>query len=141
MDREQVLTIIDAAYAARMRGDPAEVGQIWAAGATFELAGEKSLLAAFPAAGPGAAQPTVEAIMALVKFTAVERLDAVVEGRRAAVLSRVTMRFGGLEPFATLVYDLWELDEDGTVRALLQFSDTAKVASEMARLAANTTSH
>ncbi len=134
MDREQVLAIVDGAYDARMRGDAEALGQFWAADAVFELAGEKSLLAAFPGAGPGPARPTVEAIMALVTFTKVERLDAVVEGRRAAVLSRVTLAFEGLEPITTLLVDLFEIDEDGKVRSLLQFSDTAKVAAEMQRL-------
>lgn len=133
MDREQVLEIIEAGYAARMRGDAAAVSRIWAAGASFELAGEKTLLGAFPAQGP--AQPAAQALIDLIEMSALERIDAVVEGTRAAILWRATMSFNGREPFVSLLYDLWELDESGKVRSLLQFADTARIAEEMRALA------
>jgi hypothetical protein len=136
MERERVLGVIDAAFSARMRGDAAALAEIWAAGAKFELAGEKSLLEGYPGAGPGEAQPTVEAIMNLIEFKAVERLAAVVEGRQAAILSRVTMAFGGLEPTEMLLYHLWELDEAGKVSALLEFADNTLIMAQMQRLAA-----
>lgn len=136
MDREQVLAIIDAGYAARAANDGETLSRVWAEGATFELAGEATLLAAFPGAdGPSAAQPTVEALMGLVAMSNVRRLQAVVEGNRAATLSRATVSFAGREPFETLLYDLWEFDADGKIRSLVQFADTAKVANEMRALA------
>jgi hypothetical protein len=51
------------------------------------------------------------------------------------VLSRVTVSFAGRTPFETLFYDLWELDDTGRIRSLVQFVDTAKVVSEMGALA------
>lgn len=134
MERERVLEIIDAAYAARLRGDAEAVAQIWAEGATFELAGERSLLEGLPNAGSGAAEPTVAGLIALVEFIAVERLETLVEGLRAATLSRIAMSFGGREPVTMLVHHLWHLDEDGKVRSLLEFTDTAKATAEMAML-------
>jgi ketosteroid isomerase-like protein len=136
MEREQVLGVIDAAFAARMRGDAAALAEIWAEGAKFELAGEQSLLEGYPGTGPGAAQPTVEAIMNLIEFKAVERLAAIVEGRDAAILSRVTMAFGGLEPTQMLLYHLWKLDEAGKVSSLLEFADNTLITREMQRLGA-----
>lgn len=136
MDREQVLAIIDAAYAARLAHDGEALKRFWAEGAVFELVGEAALLEAFPGStGPSPGQQTVEEIMALVKMIAVERLDAVVEGHRAATLSRARVSFAGREPFETLLYDLWELDDEGKVSVLRQFADTAKVASEMRAVA------
>jgi len=135
MDRDQVLAIIDKAYAARQAGDQAALGQIWAADATFELAGETSLLENFPgSAGPEAGKPAVEALMRLVAMSNVTRLNAVVEGHKAATLSSATVSFAGRPPFETLLYDLWELDEAGRVRSLQQFADTARVVHEMRAL-------
>src|SRR5688572_29534755 len=136
MDRDEVLAIIDAAYVARQANDGAALAPFWAEDATFEIAGEASLLEAFPGGeGPCAAMPEIEKLMSFVKMSGVERIQAVVEGNRAAVLSRATVSFAGRPPFETLLYDLWELDDTGRVRSLLQFADTAKVVSEMHALA------
>lgn len=135
MTRDQ-LEIIDKAYTARTRGDVAALSEMWAEDATFEIAGDNALLDSFPVAGRAPGQPTVEAVMALVAMTSAVRLHAVVEGHHAAVISRATMAFGWREPFETLLYDLFELDETGRIRSLLQFVDTAKVAGEMHALTA-----
>ena len=137
MDREQVLGIVEMAYDARRRGDAEAVSRIWAEGATFELAGQKDLLGAYPAAGPMAAQRAAEEIIALIGMHSLTRLQAVVEGTKAAILWRAKLSFGGREEYDTLLYDLWELDETGKVRSLLQFADTARIATEMQALAAN----
>jgi hypothetical protein len=136
MTREEVLAAIDAAYAARAANDAEAMSKVWAEGATFELAGETELLENFPGStGPEESQPAVEALMGLVAMSNVRRLQAVVEGNRAATLSQVTVSFSGRPPVETLLYDLWELDEAGKVRSLLQFADTAKVVSELRALA------
>lgn len=135
MDRDQVLAIIDQAYAARQANDEEALGQIWAEDATFELAGETSLLENFPGStGPEAGKPAVEALMRLVAMSNVTRLNAVVEGNKAATLSSATVSFAGRPSFETLLYDLWEIDEAGRVRSLQQFADTARVVHEMRAL-------
>ena len=135
MTRDEVLAAIDAAYAARAANDAEAMSKVWAEGATFELAGETELLENFPGStGPVESQPAVEALMSLVAMSDIRRLDAVVEGNRAATLSKVTVSFSGRPPVETLLYDLWELDETGKVRSLLQFADTAKVVSELRAL-------
>ncbi|MBV1690079.1 nuclear transport factor 2 family protein [Novosphingobium sp. G106] len=135
MDRDQVLAIIDQAYAARQANDEEALGQIWAEDATFELAGETSLLENFPGStGPEAGKPAVEALMRLVAMSNVTRLNAVVEGNKAATLSSATVSFAGRPSFETLLYDLWEINEAGRVRSLQQFADTARVVHEMRAL-------
>lgn len=135
MDREQVLAIIDAGYAARMRGDQPAVAAMWAENAHFEIAGERTLIESFPGSGGGKAQPQVASLIELVQMTSATRVDAVVEGLRAAVMWRATVSFAGRPPFETLLYDLIELDEAGKFVSLRQFADTAKIVSEMAALA------
>lgn len=135
MNREELLLIIDAAYSARASGDPDQLAGFWAPGATFELAGDNGLLAGLPADGCGPGHESVAALMELVEFKAFTRLDTVVEGRRAAILWHATVSFAGREPFDTMLYDLFELTEDGKVQSVLQFVDTARIAAEMRALA------
>jgi ketosteroid isomerase-like protein len=135
MDRETVLTIIGEAYAARRAGDVEALEAYWAEGATYELAGDKSLLAAFPAAGPADSHPAVAAIMARIDMPKTELLDAVVEFPRAVVHWRATVAFGDRPPFETQICDIFTFDETGKIRSLLQFSDTAQVVEEMRKAA------
>jgi ketosteroid isomerase-like protein len=136
MDRDQVLAVIDKAYTARQANDGEAMSHVWAEGATFEIAGETSLIAGFPgASGPEDSQPAIEALMRFVAMSNVKPIQTVVEGVKAAVLSSATVSFGGRAPFETLLYDLWELDDAGKVRSLIQFVDTAQLASEMRALA------
>jgi ketosteroid isomerase-like protein len=58
----------------------------------------------------------------------------VVEGLKAAVLWRATVTFAGRPEFETMLFDFWELNEDGKIVSLVQFADTAKIASEMTAL-------
>lgn len=128
--REEVLAIIDNAYAARARGDKAAVDQIWAPGATYQMVGEASLMRAYPV-GPGHAETATHAIIDLFTFHDFKRIDAIVEGNRAAILIRVTLSTATHEPRETMLYDLWELDDDGKVKSVIQFTDTALVSSMM----------
>ena len=49
---------------------------------------------------------------------------------------RATVSFAGRPGFETLLYDLFTFDDDGRIRSLLQFADTAQVVSEMRALTA-----
>jgi ketosteroid isomerase-like protein len=132
MERNEVLASIDAAYAARLSGDLDAVTGFWAENATFEFAGDGRMLPNFPGTtGPEDSEPAVAALMRLVTMTAVERLRAVVDGTSAVTVSRVTVSFAGRPPFDTLVCDLWEFDEGGKFRSVIQFTDTARVALEL----------
>lgn len=124
LDRAQILDIIDRAYEARARGDKETVARIWAPGAVYQLAGEASLIPSFPS-GPADAGETVSTIIDLIRFHALERLDAIVEDNRAAILWRVTFSVGDGPTGTTGLYDLWQFDEEGRPCSLLQFVDTA----------------
>jgi ketosteroid isomerase-like protein len=131
LDRTEILHTIDEAYATRMRGDKARLATLWADGATYRLVGDASNLGGFPC-GPADASSTAEALIDLVRFHKLERLNAVIEGGQAAVLWRVTASIGEKEPATTEMYDLWTFNEDGKARSLLQFTDTALLASMLA---------
>lgn len=130
LERADVLKIIDDGYKARARGDKKALKKFWAPGARYHQVGDKSLVRSFPA-GPGGALKSVEKIMDLVKFKNHKRLDAVVEGNKAAVRTRITASFMGGRPVKTELYDLWEINDAGKVVSLTQFTDTALLAKVM----------
>ena len=130
-DRNAVLRTIDAAYAARIRGDNEALAALCAPEAQFELAGEKGLLTGF-AAGPAAFGEAVTQLIDLVEFRSVARVSAVVEGLSAAVQWRAVLAVAGRPPVETYLFDRWDVTEDGRIAALVQFSDTALIAQELA---------
>jgi ketosteroid isomerase-like protein len=134
MNRDEVLAVIDAAYAARVAGDLATMRALAAEDGTFELAGETTLLRNFPVAGRVPSLSAVNGLISLIRMIEIERLEAVVEGNRAAVLLHARMSFAGRPPFDTVLYDFVELDDDGRISTMIQFSDTARYAAEMEAL-------
>ena len=134
LSRDQVLAVIDGAYAARARSDKEAVATFFVADATYELQGKKGLLASFPV-GPMGMEHAVSTIIDLVSFHSLERIDALVDGNRAAVLWQVTLSVRDGRPVTTRLYDLWELTEDGKARSLVQFTDTALLADQLASTA------
>jgi ketosteroid isomerase-like protein len=133
MDKEAVLAAIDAAYAARIAGDKAALAAMSTPLAHLRIAGDHSLLTGYRG-GPGAFADTAADLIDQVRFHAAERVDAVVEGHRAAVLWRATLSAGGGAPYATELYDLWELDETGKILSLVQFVDTARLREALEAL-------
>lgn len=125
-DRAQVLSIIDEAYACRVRGDKAAVAAFVAANATFRINGDASLMP--NVATGGAAMPTIGHLIDDFKFHEVERLDAIVEGDKAAVRWRIRLSYQDGEPVTTEACDLWTFGPDGKMTSLLQFVDTSLVA-------------
>ena len=79
--------------------------------------------------GPAAAAETVSQLIDRVRFHTVERLDALVEGSRAAVRWRATLSAGGGEPAETELYDLWTFDDQYRAISLVQFADAALIAN------------
>lgn len=132
MDRAEILRVVDEAYAARARGDAAGAASCLAPGATFRLAGEASLLPGMPV-GPGDCARALDAIVDLVKFHGHERTAAVVEERRAAVLTTATLSVGDRPPVTVDLFDLWEFDADGKVASVTQFTDTARLNALLAK--------
>lgn len=123
LDREMILETIDAAYAARTRGDRAALASYWAPDATYQMVGA-NMLPRVPA-GVAAMQDAVGTLIDIFQFHEVERLTAVVEGLRAVLHWRINFSTGAGNFATTEVCDLWEFAPDGKVRSLLQFTDTA----------------
>jgi ketosteroid isomerase-like protein len=122
LGRERILEIVDAALAARTRGE--EVAHFFAPAATFRIAGDPTLSGDFPT-GPGEAVPTVAELMRRVRFDACERIDAIVEGNRAACRWRIDFSIDGGPGATTEVCDLWTFDGEGRIADLVQFVDSA----------------
>jgi hypothetical protein len=122
LGRERILATVDAALAARTAGEA--VAHFFAPGAKFRIAGEPSLYGDFPA-GPGDAVPTVAGLMQRVAFDSCERIDAIVEGNRAACRWIIHFSIDGGPAATTEVCDLWTFDEEGRIAELVQFVDSA----------------
>lgn len=123
-DRAQLLDSIERAYEARTRGDKEGVAFIWAPGATYRLCGEASLIPSFPT-GPADAGETVDSLIDLIRFHTREPLEAIVEGNRVALRSRVRFSVEDGPAGEADVADFWEFDDDGRALSLIQFVDTA----------------
>jgi len=127
LDRDEVLKIVDNAYALRVQGDKAAIAEIWADNATYGLGADPSLLPRLPA-GPSDAEPAVSDLIDLFTFHTVERVDAIVEGNRAAIVWNVELsRAGGGERTTTQISQLWAMTDDGKVQSLREYGDTALI--------------
>jgi ketosteroid isomerase-like protein len=131
IEREEILRIIDGAYAARMRGDKEAVAEYWEPDAVYRLAGEASIMPAVPV-GPADVMEAVGALIDLFHFHKLERVEAVVEGLNAAIHWRVTVSTWGGERVDAELFDLWRFSERGKATSLLQFTDTALIVQMLA---------
>jgi ketosteroid isomerase-like protein len=125
-DRETILCNIEAAYAARTRGDREALATYWAPGGKYRLVGAETLHGI--EAGANEANEAIGALIDLFQFQAVERLATLVDGNRAALHWRVTFTSGGSEPATVELCDLWEVADDGKLLSLTQFTDTQLIA-------------
>jgi ketosteroid isomerase-like protein len=126
--REAMLDTIYRAYDARRKGDIEGLMAAFHPQAVFELKGDKDML---EVAGAVQGHPNVRAAMAgfIETFEFVKRdiVDAMVEGDRAAVHSRLKVRFIPKDVvFTSDVLDTFRF-EDGKIIALVEFADTALI--------------
>jgi ketosteroid isomerase-like protein len=130
MNREKVLGIIEDAYTARRAGNWEKLATYWRPDATYRFAGAPELLPAFPAAEAPVAQ-SVPALVEMFQFHGMEQLGAVVEGNVAVFRWRAELSRTGGKRITTEILDWFELDDEGLIRSLVQFGDTAMVARLM----------
>ena len=130
MQRDDMLAKVDAAYQARRTGDFATLEKVVCPDAAFSFAGEQSLLAALPGSIGGVHQAARE-LFDTVEIRELERVDALAEENRVAILWNATVVAPGGEPFQTQFFDLWEFDQSGRICRGTQFLDTAKFVAEM----------
>jgi ketosteroid isomerase-like protein len=133
MQREEMLAKVEAAYEARRSGDFAALEAVVAPGAEFSFGGEQSLLASVPATvtGTGNVHEVARELFESIEIRELERVQAVAEGNRVAILWNTTLARPGGQPFATQMFDLWEFDDNGRICRGTQFVDTAKIVAEM----------
>ena len=127
-DREAVRRLIEKAYAARSKGDVAGILADFHADASFEFVGENKLLAmAGVTRGHSNLTQTMTQLSAAFEFTKRDYISFLIDGDRAAVHSRVTIRFVPKDhTFTTDILDLFEI-RDGKIVELIEFADTALV--------------
>lgn len=129
-DKGQMLETIHAALAARQRGDMDAIHQYLAPAATFRLVGAPE--APKVPVGYSDAREAVADLIELFEFHAIEPVHIVVEGHVAVVHWHVRASTGGGEQFATELCDIWTFDDDGKIKSLVEFADTAKMAQMLA---------
>jgi ketosteroid isomerase-like protein len=127
-DRKAIQALIDQGYHARKTGDVEAIIAIFHPAGRFELSGSKTLTAAAGTAqGHQALRTTFAGFIAAFEFIQRDVISIVIDGERAAVHSRVKMRFIPKDNTVTTdMLDLWKF-ENGKVVELVEFADTALV--------------
>lgn len=131
MQRDEMLAKVEAAYQARRSGDFDKLNELVARDAAWSLAGEESLLKGMPGTGRVNVHEAARQLFETIELRTLERVDAVAEDNRVAILWRTTAAIAGKEPFETLMFDLWEFDDSGRICRGTQFVDTAKFIDAM----------
>ncbi|HYX47620.1 MAG TPA: nuclear transport factor 2 family protein [Sphingomicrobium sp.] len=132
MQRDEMVAKVEAAYAARRSGDFAALEPIVAKDAVFVLAGDESIVSALPGSGEGTnVHHAARRLFDTLELRELERVKAVAEGNEVAIIWKTTAAVPGSEPFDTLMFDLWEFDDQGRICRGTQFVDTAKFAQAM----------
>ena len=125
-DRKTIEAVIDRCYAARQEGDIETLMAAFDPDAVFELAGSKEMVAAVGAAkGHQAVRTTMTGLIEVFDFIDRDIIGIVIDGERAAVHSRVKIKYVPLDKtFTTDLLDLFHF-KDGKIVELVEFADTA----------------
>lgn len=131
MQREEMLAKVEAAYTARRNGDFVALETVVSPDAIFSYGGEQALIASVPASGAGSVHQAARELFDTIEIRDLQRVSAVAEGNRVAILWDTTLVTPGGEPFQTQMFDLWEFDDSGRISKGTQFLDTAKLLAEL----------
>jgi ketosteroid isomerase-like protein len=131
-DRKTIEAVIDRCYAARQKGDIETLMTAFDKDAAFGLAGSKEMVAAAGTArGPGAIRENMTGLIAAFDFIDRNIVCMVIDGERAAVHSRVKIKYVPRDrTFTTNLLDLFHF-KDGKIVELVEFADTALVKDLM----------
>jgi ketosteroid isomerase-like protein len=131
-DRKMIEAVIDRCYAARQKGDIETLMSAFDPDAVFELAGSKELVPAAEAArGHQAIRATMTELIAVFDFIHRDIIYMAIDGERAAVHSRVKMKFIPKDrTFTTDLIDSFHF-KDGKIVELVEFADTALIKDLM----------
>ena len=128
--REAMIEMIYRAYDARGKGDIDGLMAAFHPDAVFELKGEKNLLEVAGAVqGHSNVRSALSGFTKTFEFMKRDIVTALVEGDRAAVHSRLKVRFVPKDiVFTSDVLDTFRF-EDGKIIELVEFVDTALIKS------------
>jgi ketosteroid isomerase-like protein len=131
-DRKTIVAVIERCYAARQKGDIETLMAAFDADAVFELAGSKELVpAAVAARGHQNIRTAMTELIAVFDFIDRDIISIVIDGERAAVHSRVKIKFVPRDrTFTTDLLDSFHF-RDGKIVELLEFADTALIRDLM----------
>jgi ketosteroid isomerase-like protein len=131
-DRKTIEAVIDRCYAARQKGDIETLMTAFDKDAAFGLAGSKEMVAAVGTArGHGAIRENMTGLIAAFDFIDRNIVCMVIDGERAAVHSRVKIKYVPSDrTFTTDLLDLFHF-KDGKIVELTEFADTALVKDLM----------
>jgi ketosteroid isomerase-like protein len=127
-NREVILDVVRQAYEARGRGDLEGLMATFHSDAVFTLAGDKKALdVAGSVHGHDRVRDALRGFIANFDFVERRILSEMVEGDRAAVHSRLVVRYGPTKKTLTTdVLDLFTF-RDGKIIELIEFADTAQI--------------
>lgn len=131
-DRKTMEAVIDRCYAARQKGDIETMMAAFDKDGAFGLAGSKEMVAAVGTAqGHEAIRESMTGLVAAFDFIDRNIICMVIDGERAAVHSRVRIRYVPSDrTFTTDLLDLFHF-KDGKIVELTEFADTALVKDLM----------
>ncbi|WP_293859329.1 hypothetical protein [uncultured Alsobacter sp.] len=128
MTRDEFLARIDEAYGYRVEGNVEAIRSMFAPDGIFRIGGGRLPLQGVLHAEPSA----VAAISALIDnyvFKSVQRLGAIVEGNKAAVLSRAEIAPLNGPVHSVELFDLVTIGPDGRFTSFIQFIDAGFIAT------------
>jgi ketosteroid isomerase-like protein len=130
--REAMIETIYRAYDARGKNDIDGLMAAFHPDAIFEIKGEKNVLEVVGAVqGHPNVRAALSGFIAAFEFMKRDVVSALVEGDRAAVHSRLQVRFVPKDiVFTSDVLDTFKF-EDGKIIELVEFADTALIKSVM----------
>jgi len=135
MDRDAIMGLIDRAYEARRTEDIEGIIAAFHPDGKFELAGSKDVTAvAGVAKGHQELRTALSGLVRNFEFVQRDILSILIDGDRAAVHSRVKLRFVPKDKVVTTdLLDLWKI-ENGKIVELVEFADTAVVNDLIRRI-------
>ena len=131
-DRKTIEAVIERCYAARQKGDIETLMAAFDPDGVFELAGSKEMVAAVGAVrGHQAIRENMMGLIAAFDFIDRDIICMMIDGQRAAVHSRVKIKYVPRDmAFTTDLLDSFRF-KDGKIVELLEFADTALIRELM----------
>jgi ketosteroid isomerase-like protein len=131
-DRKTIEALIEKSYNARKTGNVEDLMSAFHPEAVFELVGSKATLAVAGASrGHQDVQTTLTGFVEAFEFIHRDIISITIDGDRAAVHSRIKVRFiAGNKTVTTDILDSFRF-KDGKIIELVEFADTALIKDMM----------